>query len=266
MSTHATNAQAQSFKALHIPGQPLLLANVHDATSARAVSTLPSCKALATASFSIALVNGTDDANLDLDTYLKAVRDIAAVAHNTGKPLSVDLQDGYGERLEEAVRGMIALGVVGINLEDSDQKSKAVMGEAEAIQRIKLALATAAEAGVPDFVVNARSDTFLRNGTLDEAIRRGKLYLDAGATSVYILGGGPGGLTSEEVKKMVDGLQGRVNVGVRLTKAGDSPSVLSSKDVAQLGVSRVSVGPQLYFAAMDAIKAAAGTVFGVDSA
>src|ERR1700712_1066977 len=104
MAVPATNAEAQSFKALHVPGQPLLLANVHDAASARVVAALPGCKALATASYSVALANGTNDADLDLDTYLGVVRDIAAVARSTGKPLTVDLQDGYGDRLEEAVR------------------------------------------------------------------------------------------------------------------------------------------------------------------
>jgi 2-methylisocitrate lyase-like PEP mutase family enzyme len=261
MSAHATNAEAQSFKALHIPGQPLLLANVHDAASARVVASLPGCKALATASFSIALVNGTDDANLDLKTYLNAVSEISAVSRSAGRPLTVDLQDGYGEQLEEAVRSMIALGAVGINLEDSGQKTNAMVDEAEAVQRIKRSLAVASAVGVPDFVVNARSDTFLRGGPLEEAIRRGKLYLDAGATSVYILGGGPSGVSREEVEKMVEGLQGKVNIGLRLPKDEDEVKSLSSKDLAELGVSRVSVGPQLYLAAMQAIKTAATTVF-----
>lgn len=189
MSTHATNAEAQSFKSLHVPGRPLLLANIHDPSSARTVAALPSCKALATASYSVALSNKTDDDNLDLETQLTAVRDIAVIARQTGKPLTVDLQDGYGERLEEAVRGMIALGVVGINLEDSDQKTHAILDEVVAVQRIKRALAAAAGVGVPDFVVNARSDSLFRGHPLDEAIRRGKLYLEAGATTVFVVNG-----------------------------------------------------------------------------
>lgn len=266
MSMNETNVQAQSFKSLHIPGKPLFLANIHDPTTARIVASLPACRALATASFSIALANGTSDENLDLDTYLAAVRDIAAVAHDTGKPLTVDLQDGYGERLEEAVRKMIALGVVGINLEDSDQKTHGVMDEAVAVQRIRRAVTAAAEVGVPDFVVNARSDSFVRGGTLDESIRRGKLYIDAGATTVFILTGAPQGLSREDVKKMVDGLEGRVNVGLRLPKAGAATQPLSAKDLADLGVARVSVGPQLYFAAMEAIKKAAAMVFEAEGA
>jgi 2-methylisocitrate lyase-like PEP mutase family enzyme len=162
------------------------------------------------------------------------------------------------------VRAMLSLGVVGINLEDSEQKTNAMMDEAEAVQRIKRALDVAKAAGVPNFVVNARSDTFLRGGTLDEAIRRGKLYLGAGATCTYILGGGPQGVTREQVEKMVQNLQGRVNIGLRLPKAGDSDTALTSKDLADIGVARVSVGPQLYLAATEVIKTAASTVFKLD--
>jgi 2-methylisocitrate lyase-like PEP mutase family enzyme len=261
MSIQSTNVRAKSFKSLHVPGQPLILVNVHDAFSARIVALLPACKALATASFSVALANNTADADLDLKTQLKAVQDIAAVAHEANKPLTVDLQDGYGEDLEEAVTQMISLGVVGINLEDSDQKTNAMIDEAVAVSRIKRALAAASKAGVPDFVVNARSDTFLRGGTLEEAIRRGKLYLDAGATSIYILGGGPGGLTREDVKKMVEGLDGKVNVALRVPK-DDGSTILSSKDIADLGAARISIGPQLYSATVEAIKRTAGKVFG----
>jgi 2-methylisocitrate lyase-like PEP mutase family enzyme len=260
MSSISTNTKAQSFKALHVPGQPLILVNVHDAVSARVIASLPECKALATASFSVALANNTNDASLDLKTQIIAVKDIAAVAHEAGKPLTVDLQDGYGNQLEEAVKELIEIGVVGINIEDSDQKSNAIIDESIATQRIKRALAAATEVGVPDFVVNARSDTFLRGGTLDEAIRRGKLYLEAGATTIYVLGGGPNGLSKEQVKKAVGGLEGKVNIGLRVPK-GDAQT-LSSSQLAELGIARISIGPQLYLAVVEAIKKTANTVFG----
>lgn len=259
MSIHTTNEQALAFKALHVPGRPLILANVYDTTSAKAVASLPACKALATASAALSVVNGTDDPNLSLETQLTAVRDIAAVARSFGKPLTVDLQDGYGERLEEAITGMIDLGVAGINLEDSDQKTQAMFGENVAVQRVKRALAAATKAGVPDFVVNARSDTYLRGGSLEEAIRRGKLYLDAGATTIYILNGSQP-LTRESIKEIVDALQGKVNIAVRLPKPDDAPDTLSSKDLADLGVARISIGPQLYFLGINAIKTAATKV------
>jgi len=258
MSFHTTNDQARAFKVLHIPGRPLVLANVFDPTSAKLVASLPACKALATASAALSVVNGTDDPSLDLETQLKAVSDIAAVARSFDKPLTVDLQDGYGEQLEEAITAMIGLGVAGVNLEDSDQKTLAVFDEDVAVKRVQRALAAAAKAGVPDFVVNARSDTYLRGGSLDDAIRRGKLFLDAGATTVYILNGKQP-MTPEHIKKIVDSLQGKVNIAVRVPKP-DAPSELSSKDLADLGVARISIGPQLYHVGVNAMKMAATKV------
>lgn len=262
-SIQAVAAAAKSFRALHVPGKPLLLANVYDTTSARIISSLPGCKALATASYAVALANGVKDEELSLDTQLAAVRDIAAVAHQTGKFLTVDYQDGYGDRLEEGITKLIELGVVGINLEDSYQQTGAMMEEAAAVDRVRRAAAAATTAGVQDFVINARSDTYLRGGTLDEAIRRGKLYLEAGATTIYIIGGGgPSGKVSEDVKKMAAGLDGMVNIGMRIPKAGAEAEALTSEQLAELGISRISVGPQIYQAMAEATKAAAQKVFG----
>jgi 2-methylisocitrate lyase-like PEP mutase family enzyme len=256
----ATNEAAKAFKALHIPGKPLLLANIYDVTSARFVASLPECKALATASYAIAKVNGLEDPQLDLKTHIKDIREIAAVAREAQKPLTVDLQEGYGDQLEEAVKAMIDLGVVGINLEDS-LRDATMMNETTAIERIERALAIAKDVGVPDFVVNARSDSYLKANNLDESIRRGKLYLEAGATCVFIIGPNMQGSTREEVTKMVEGLDGRVNIAMRITKPGQEEGVLAATDLAQIGISRVSVGPQLWLAAAEAIKGAATRVY-----
>ena len=257
MSTHISNAEARSFKDLHVPGQPLLLANVHDAASARLIASLPGCKALATTSYSLALANGTDDDNLDLDAQLEALRAIANVARQTGKPLTVDLQSGYGERLEEAVTKLVGLGVVGVNLEDSNGHE--ILDDVVASERVRRALKAAAAAGLSDFVVNARADSLLRGGTLEESIRRGRLYIEAGATTVYILPPNGRALRREEIEKAVAELQGMVNVGLRLRPGAGA---LGSEDLARLGVARVSIGPQLYLTALAAMKAAAETVFG----
>src|ERR1700743_3116846 len=107
----SANILAATLKALHRLGQPLVLANVYDILSARAVAALPSCKALATASYAVARANGTDDDDMDLETNLRSVRGIAAVATEFKKPLTVDIQDAYGERLEEAIMELVKVGV-----------------------------------------------------------------------------------------------------------------------------------------------------------
>jgi 2-methylisocitrate lyase-like PEP mutase family enzyme len=94
------------------------LTNVWDAISANAIADLPGTKALATASAAIAAASGLSDDDLTLTVNMRAVESIAKVAAAHNLPLTVDLQDGFGDELEEAVRRVIELGGVGINLED----------------------------------------------------------------------------------------------------------------------------------------------------
>ncbi|GAB1319866.1 Phosphoenolpyruvate phosphomutase-domain-containing protein [Madurella fahalii] len=257
-SLSALAALATSFKALHVPGKPVLLANVHDATSARIVASLPGCRALATASWAVAQCAGTTDEKLTFDQNMAALAPIAAVAREFGLPLTVDIQDGYGDRLEEVVRRVITeLGAVGVNLEDSDHETGGMMGDEVAVERVRRALQVAREVGVEDFVVNARSDAFLMGAEIDESIRRGKKYLATGATAVYVFWPAKVEMVEADIKKVIDGLEGRANIQPRLNKG------VTGADIARLGAARVSVGPQLYLAAVDALKKTANLVLGV---
>lgn len=245
------NKKAQELKALHQPGTPVIMANVWDIASARVVGSLPNAKAMATASYAVALANGTEDAALTLEINVSAVQAIGKIAAELDKPLSVDLQDGYGTRLEEAISGIIAAGAVGANIEDVDKDTGVQYSPSEAADRIVRALAAAKSAGVPDFVVNARCDTMLKgSGDIEETISRGKKYLESGATTVFVIGGAKrGGLSSEEVKHLTKGLDGRLNVSVVLAEGK-----LTAKDVGDIGVSRISIGPQLHLKAMQGVK------------
>ncbi len=247
-----TNAAAKAFKALHKPGQPLVLTNVYDILSARAVASLPAAKALATASWAVAKANGLEDDGLDMETNLGTVRGIAAVARESNKPLTVDFQDGYGDQLEAGIARLIALGVSGINLEDADKETSQLFAPAEAASRVKRALAAAAQAGVPDFVVNARCDVLGRGaGSLEDTIQRGKLYLDAGATTVFVWGGSRG-VSRDEVETLTRAFDGRLNVTLKL-----APDGLTVKQLGEIGVARISLGPSLMLRAMAAFKAEA---------
>lgn len=254
MAHASLNQKAQELKALHQPGNPVILANVWDVSSARTVGSLPSAKALATASFAVASANNTSDDALTLEINLSVAKEVGKVAAELDKPLTIDLQDGYGPRLEEAISSVIAAGAVGVNLEDVDKETGVQYSPADAVDRITRALAAAKKEGVPDFVVNARCDTLLRStGPIEEAFSRGKKYLDAGATTVFVLGGGKrGGLTADEVKQLTKQFEGRLNVSVVL-----ADGKLSAKEVGEIGVSRISVGPQLYFKEAGTVKAEA---------
>ncbi|KAF2728400.1 PEP phosphonomutase-like protein [Polyplosphaeria fusca] len=247
------NALAHTLRVLHKPGQPLLLANVYDAITAKAVGALPSSHALATASWSIAAAAGLDDNDLDLETNLRAVKAIAPVAKQFNKPLTVDFQDGYGMRLEEGVSRLIALGVAGINLEDTNNETGKIYTIEEAAERVRRVMDTAALNGVPEFAVNARTDTLVHDNPLGDAINRGKAFLAAGATNVFVWGGSKrGGLSRPEVEQLTEAFGGKLNVMLKL-----GPGHLTVKDVGAIGVARCSLGPALQFPAAGAFAKAA---------
>ncbi|CRG89738.1 hypothetical protein PISL3812_06777 [Talaromyces islandicus] len=236
---------AQLFKQLHKPGQPLVLANVYDGISAREVAKSPTSKALATASYAIAQAHNTTDDDLDLETNLRACKTIADVAREFQKPLTVDLQDGYGDRLEEAVSRLVKMGVVGINLEDYDKTARELYSVETATARIRQALAAAAAQGLTNFVVNARCDGLLHGRDLSEVISRGKAYLAAGATTVFVWGRRSRTTSRQEVETLVEAFGGKLNVSLKASK-----DRLSIKQLAEIGVARISTGPLLQFMAM----------------
>ncbi|ERF70614.1 hypothetical protein EPUS_02480 [Endocarpon pusillum Z07020] len=250
METARLVARAKKLASLHVPHKPLVVTNVWDAATAKLAALHPSCAAIATASYAIAASAGVEDDDLTPEQNLAALEGIAAVANKQGKPLTADMQSGYGDRLEEAVRALVRLGVVGCNLEDKDTATGKMYPVEEAAGRVRRALAAARDVGVPDFVVNARTDVLLAGGTVDEAIERGRAYLEAGATTVFVWGGPKrGGMTREEVTKIARALDGRVSVKLNL-----GTQYLTVKELADIGVARISCGPELWRKAMRAFE------------
>ena len=269
----ASNNAAKSLKALHVPTKPVVFANVWDVSSFNTVVSVNEgdnkpVKAIATASWAIAATHGLQDEELSADQNLEAIGRIAALANKAGLPLSADLQDGYGSRIVEVVTAAVKSGISGANIEDSIPSAgfgKGISGSLYAlddqVKRLKSALKAAADAGCPDFALNARCDVYcLDDPNLDddtrlkEAITRGKAFLELGATTVFYWGGK---LTKEHLQTLVKELDGRVAV---LFSA--YPGVKSTSELAELGVARVSIGPGLYRIAMQAVKAAATNYLG----
>ena len=249
------NTLAKQFKDLHVPSNPIILANVYDGASAKLVASLPQSKAIATGSYAVAEAAGTSDDKLSSEDLLRASRNISTAIRGFNKPITVDVRDGYGSQLASMVKELIEIGVVGVNLEDFDNETKTMYSQEEAVSRIKETIDTAKNLGVPDFVVNARCDVVLKGGELDEVIKRGQAYLAAGATTVFVFGGPKrGGITREEVVKLVEAFEGRLSVSK--SKDGLTPSTL-----AAIGVARISVGPRLQNAALEKMKEVAEELF-----
>ncbi|KAI1179510.1 Phosphoenolpyruvate/pyruvate domain-containing protein [Nemania sp. FL0916] len=251
------NSTSLAFKALHQRShKPLVLPNVWDVLSARAVAELPTAEALATTSFSVARAAGLSDEELTLPLNLSAIRPIAGVAAEFNKPLTVDIQDAYGGALEEAITALLDLGVAGVNLEDCELATGNLYSADEAAQRIKRVLDVARQRGVDDFVVNARCDVLVKGGDLEEVLSRGKKYLAAGATTVFVWGGSRG-VKRDEVVRMVKEFDGKLAV-----LATRTPEGLTVKELGEIGVARVSIGPSLMFAALKTVREEAQKLIG----
>jgi 2-methylisocitrate lyase-like PEP mutase family enzyme len=257
MDATTQNKLAAKLRALHVPGDPLVLTNVYDAATAKIAISNPHTKAIATASFAIAATYGIDDDDMTLDQNLEGIKKVASVVLPSGLPLTVDLQDGYDD-VAQTVQRAIALGAVGCNLEDVNCKEGSLRTVEDAVGRIKLVLKAASEVGVPDFAVNARTDALCFGGSVEEAIERGNSYLAAGANTVFVWGGGQGrGVSMEEVGKLVDAFEGRLNVKMNLR-----PGFAGVVDLRKAGVARISVGPELFHKAMGAYRDAINGMLG----
>ncbi len=237
----STAARATRLLALHTDRMILTLVNVWDVASARAVAAVEGTTAIATASHSIAATYGYPDGEeIPLDLMLEAVGRIAA---GVDLPVTADLEAGYGDPAE-TIRRAVGLGVVGANLED---QLKPVV---EAAAAVAAALGAAHAEGVADFVLNARTDAFLRAGDQDrrdvlrDAIARGRAYLDAGAPVVFV----PGLLQESEIEDLVGAL------GERKVSLIGSPGMLPASRLEQLGVARLSFGPYPQRVALTALQ------------
>jgi methylisocitrate lyase len=245
-------SKARHFRGLHIPGRPLVLFNVWDAGSARAVSAA-GAKAIATSSWSVAHANGfADGEQLPLPFVIENLRRIVGV---TDLPVTVDLESGYGETVE-AVRGAVALaidvGAVGCNLEDSvpgDGRMRAAVDQAGRIRSAR----RAAEAGGLPFFINARTDVFFQRPALQhdeamvsEALDRATRYRDAGADGLFA----PGLVDIRLIAVLAAASPLPLNIGF-----GDDTPPLNA--LADHGVARVSHGPGSYLLAMKALEGAA---------
>lgn len=236
-----TPDRASALLDLHRDPALLTVVNVWDAISARVVADVPGTRALATASHSIASMYGYEDGeHIPVDMMLEAVGRIVAA---TDLPVTADLEGGYGDPAE-TVRRAIGLGVVGCNMEDQLRPLD------EAVSRMEAVLAAAEAEGVPDFVLNARTDVFLRAGdrdpeeVLDDAVRRCRAFLDAGAPVVFV----PGFLDVEQVRTLVEATGSQ-----RLTLIA-LPGHPSLATLEELGVARVSFGPISQSVALTALQ------------
>ena len=238
--------KAHQFRKLHVAGDPLVLFNIWDPGSAKAVAK-SGAKALATSSWAVSEAFGYSDGehtplNVAIDNLLR-------ITSATNLPVTVDLESGYGDtatKVGETIALAIKAGAIGCNLEDSFPENGSLREIDHQVERLREARKTADRTEV-SFFINARTDVFLsqkRHGAalLASVLDRARAYAEAGADGLFVPG--------------LDDL----DLIAELTKASPLPvniMVSQGADIGALakqGVARVSYGADPYAQAMSALQ------------
>ena len=246
MLTQAEKGEA--FAELHKRGGTFIIPNPWDVGSARLLAHL-GFEALATSSAGYAFSIGKPDNAVGREAMLAHA---AAVAAATDLPVSIDLENGFGDAPEivaETIRLAAASGAVGGSIEDATGRVDEPLYERElAIDRIRAA-AEVARTLPFRFMLTARAENYLvSKPDLKTTIERLQLYQEAGADVLYA----PGLTSKDDIATLISSVDRPVNVlmglkGVKLTV----------DDVSAIGAKRISVGSGLARCALGAFLRAA---------
>lgn len=247
LTTERSIELAERFHALHTAKPVLRLANAWDVVSARLVEDA-GAPAIATSSAAVAWSLGMPDGDrLGRDDALGQVRRIAGAVDI---PVTADIESGFAtdpDGVAETVRGVLAAGAVGVNLEDVDHEQAGLRTVGDQVERIAAARQAADATGIPLYV-NARIDTYLRaigpeETRLYDTLARASAYLAAGASGIFV----PGVTDRTIVAALVEGIDAPLNLLV-------GPGAPSIDELEDLGVARASLGSSLAAAAYAVVR------------
>jgi 2-methylisocitrate lyase-like PEP mutase family enzyme len=244
--------KADRFLKFHQDKEILVLLNSWDAGSSKLIEAC-GYKAIATTSMGVAASFGYPDCQVIQLTEMIDV--ITAIVKAVQVPVTVDIEAGYGNNIHEiidSVKKIIATGIAGINIEDSTELNPKLIDETEFCDRIAAIRALSDSLGF-HLVINARTDSFyVSSGSarekLNESIRRGNKYREAGADCIFVQPVSEKDTISTLVKEINAPINILANPGIG---AGMPPSV---RELQDLGVARLSLGSGLMKATLALIK------------
>jgi 2-methylisocitrate lyase-like PEP mutase family enzyme len=223
----------ETFAALHVPGNPVVLYNIWDAGSALAVVSA-GAKALATGSHPVADANGWPDGQqVPIDFALANAKRIVDAVE---LPVTVDFEGAYSADPEEGGRNVARLaetGAVGCNFEDQVVGGEGLHSLSLQCSRIEAIRRAVGE----QFFINARTDLFLKTQTYDDAlidqvIERGKAFAESGASGFFV----PRLADARQIERVVREVPLPLNVIA-------FPGAPEKSVWASAGVARISHGP-----------------------
>jgi 2-methylisocitrate lyase-like PEP mutase family enzyme len=231
---------------LHVPGNPLILFNIWDAGSAKAVADA-GAKAIATGSWGVAGAHGYKDGEtfpVDL-----VFANLAQILNVTDLPVTLDFEAGYGvdaAQVGHMVQRVAKAGAAGINIEDKDPATRILFDVDVASARIK----AAAESGI---WINARTDLFIVTPKehhdlelVEKVLERAKSYADSGANSLFV--------PFIADAALIGHLCANSPLPVNILVGDGIPDI---KTLAGLGVARISHGHGPWARAMQDLSSAA---------
>jgi 2-methylisocitrate lyase-like PEP mutase family enzyme len=244
--------KAERFLKFHHDPEILVLLNSWDPGSSKLIEAC-GYKAIATTSMGIAASLGYPDCEvIQLSEMLQV---ITGIVNAVQVPVTVDIEAGYGNNVDEivdSVKKIIATGIVGINIEDSIELSPKLINEMEFCERISAIRALSDSLGF-HLVINARTDSFYTSSgshreKLSESIRRGNKYREAGADCIFV----QPVWDKETIATLVKEINAPINIlSNPAIGAGLPPSV---RELQDLGVARLSLGSSLLKATLALIK------------
>jgi 2-methylisocitrate lyase-like PEP mutase family enzyme len=243
--------KAKCFRNLHVSGEPLVLFNIWDPGSAKAVAET-GAKALATSSWAVSEASGYSDGERTPLTF--AIDNLRRIAEAVDLPVTVDLESGYGDtpkKVGEAVALAIKAGAIGCNLEDSFPENGSLRETKHQVDRIRHARQEADETNVA-FFINARTDVFIQisqdkhdASLVAQALQRAQAYAQAGADGLFVPGLADLALIADLTKASP------LPVNIMVSQGADITAL------AKRGVARVSFGADSYVVTMNALQEAA---------
>ncbi|GAB1399586.1 isocitrate lyase/PEP mutase family protein [Aminivibrio sp.] len=233
----------QKRQALPVPG-------AHDVISAKLIEKT-GFKAVQVSGFGLAAtyLGLPDMAFISFTEVLNFTRNIVDAV---SIPVMADADTGYGNSINamRVTEQFIKAGTAGMNLEDQvfpkrcgHIEGKTVVSLEEMVLKIK-ACAQVRDSLDPDFILNARTDAIAVSG-VDEAIRRGNAYIEAGADMIFV----EAPRTVEEIEKAVKGINGLVSINLFDNIEGGKTPLLTVEELAAMGVARISIPVGSTFAA-----------------
>ncbi len=241
--------KALKLYALHHTGKLLILPNIWDTLGALLLESLQ-FPAIATASASVAFSNGYPDGEqLPFNEVLIRLKQIA---NSVDVPVTADIESAYAKtdaQLRENIELLLDTGIVGINIEDTKTENHTLYPLEEQCNRIRIIKDVAQQRDIPLFI-NARTDVLIHGelfsddeAKFEEIVKRGLAYKEAGAGCFYPI------LMKKEddLKSLISVIDFPVNV---LT----FPGIPSLKTLEELGVARVSLGPNYLKLALKTMK------------